>query len=95
MNALRPSVRDLQRQRLEADVAARIAVLFREWPELAGFTVKEESPVPGNVVCDGPLGDAQADAMVGALTRMMLELVDEEPEAPALLLGRTFARVLH
>ena len=95
MNALRPSVRDLQRQRLEADVAARIAVLFREWPELEGFAVKAESPVPAHVVFQGALGEAQLEAMIGELTRMMLELVDEEPEAPALLLGRTFARVLH
>ena len=95
MNALHPSIRDPQRLRLEADLAARVALLFREWPELVGFTVREESPVPASFVCQGALGEAQSDALAGAVTQMMLELVDEEPEAPELLLGRTFARVLH
>ena len=95
MNALHSSLRDPQRRRLEADLAVRVEVLFRAWPELAGFTVQEESPIPANVVCHGALGDAQTEAMIGELTRMMLDLVDEEPEAPELLLGRTFARALH
>ena len=95
MNAIHSSIRDPQRRRLEADLAARVAVLFREWPELAGFTVHEQSSAPASLVIHGALGEAQTDAVVGAVTQMMLELVDEEPEAPALLLGRTFARALH
>ena len=95
MNVSNSSTRDRRRRRLEADLAARVEAVFRDWPELAGFTVQEETPEPLSLVQYGPLDQAHADAMIGAVTRMMHELVDEEPEAPALLLGRTFARVLH
>ena len=95
MNALHSSLRDPRHRRLEADLAARVRVLFRDWPELAGFTVQEESPVPMNLVQYLLLDEAHTDAMVSAVARMMRELVDEEPEAVALLLGRTFARSLH
>ena len=36
--------------RLEADLAARVAVLFRDCPELSGFTVQEEMAVPASLV---------------------------------------------
>ncbi|MGE5616097.1 MAG: hypothetical protein ACM3X5_04205 [Bacillota bacterium] len=95
MNALHPSVRDPRRRRLEADLADRVAHLFRRWPELSGFTVREESPVPGSLVYGHVPDLARAEALLGAVTRMLLELVEEEPDAPELVLGRTFARAVH
>ncbi|HZQ72171.1 MAG TPA: hypothetical protein VFB08_04580 [Burkholderiales bacterium] len=95
MNALHPYVRDPRRRRLEADLAERIAHLFREWPELSGFTVQEESPLPGSLVYGRVPDVARAEALLAAVTQMLLDLVDEEPEAPELVLGRTFARTLH
>ena len=95
MNALHQSIRDPLRRRLEADLVARVEVIFREWPELAGFTVQEECPVPGHVVYGALVEVTRAEALIGTLTRMLVDLVDEEPEAQGLVLGRTFARVLH
>jgi hypothetical protein len=37
----------------------------------------------------------QAVALVGEISQALLELVDEQPVAAALLRGRTFARTLH
>src|SRR3954463_12083723 len=92
MNALHQAIRDPQRRRLEADLAARVEVVFRKWPELSGFTVQAECPVLGHLVYGALIEIVRAEELVGALTRMLIELVDEEPEARALVVGRTFAR---
>jgi hypothetical protein len=83
------------RSRLEADLAARLARLFQGCPRLWGFTVQEESPLPRSIVCY-PAGDLdEAQLLMNAVAQMLFEIVDEEPEAAALLHGRTFARTLH
>ena len=95
MNALQQSLRDPQRRRLEADVAARVDVVFREYPELSGFTVQAEAPVLEHLVYGALVDVLRAETLIGTLTRMLEEMVDEEPAMRALLVGRTFARVLH
>ena len=86
---------DPQRSRLEADLAARVAVLFRDCPELSGFTVQEATPMPANIVYCMPVDVAHAEDAISTVSHMLLELLDEEPEAAELVLGRTFARTLH
>jgi hypothetical protein len=95
--------------RLESDLAARMEMLFRRCPELHGFSVQQGSSVDServaqdlqaglllaDVVWHQPLNDAQAATLVGEISQELLELVDERPEATALLRGRTFARVLN
>ena len=95
--------------RLECDLAARMETLFRRCPALHGFSVQQGSSVSreriaqdlqaglllADVVWHQPLNGAQAATLVEEISQELLELVDERPEATALLRGRTFARVLN
>jgi len=106
MNALQHSTEFI---RLESDLAARMDTLFRRCPALHGFSVQcgasvsRERVVQGlqddlclaDVVWHSPLSGAQADALVDEISKALFDLVDERPEATALLRGRTFARTLH
>lgn len=106
MNALQHST-DLNR--LQSDLAARLETLFLRCPELHGFTVQpgenisrdrvafgiQEGLFLADVVWHQALNGDQAAALVGEISQALLELVDEQPDAVALLRGRTFASVLH
>lgn len=95
--------------RLESDLASRLEDLFQRCPALHGFTVQpaacvsRERVVAGlqddlylaDVVWHIPLNGEQAATLVGEISQALLELVDERPDAVALLRGRTFASVLH
>jgi hypothetical protein len=95
--------------RLESDLAARMEMLFRRCPALHGFSVQQGSSVSrervaqdlqaglflADVVWHQPLNGDQAATLVEEISQELLELVDEQPEATALLRGRTFARVLN
>jgi len=95
--------------RLESDLAARMEMLFRRCPALHGFSVQQGSSVTrervaldlqaglflADVVWHQPLNGDQAATLVEEISQELLELVEERPEATALLCGRTFARVLH
>ena len=95
--------------RLESDLVARMDSLFRRFPVLYGFSVQDRSNVTrervvqglrddlylADVVAQWPLSGEQAEALVEEISLALFELVDERPEASALLRGRTFARVLH
>lgn len=95
--------------RLESDLAARMELLFRRCPALHGFSVQQGSSVSrervaqdlhaglflADVVWHQPLSGDQAATLVEEISQELLELVEERPEATALLLGRTFARVLN
>jgi hypothetical protein len=94
MNTQLQRIDDRKRLRFEADLAARLDVLFRHCPALYGFTIDEHSVLPSNVtlhVMD--VGNAQA--ILGEVAELLVEVLEEEPEAIALLQGRTFARHLH
>lgn len=106
MNALQHSA---EFNRLESDLAARLDKLFRRCPALHGFSVQPGSSVSrerivlglqddlylADVVWHRPLNGEQADALVDEISQALFDLVDERPEATALLRGRTFARTLH
>jgi len=95
--------------RLESDLVARMDTLFRRLPMLHGFSVQDRSNVTrervvqglrddlylADVVAHWPLSGEQAENLVEEISQALGELVDERPEATALLRGRTFARILH
>jgi hypothetical protein len=106
MNALQHSTEVI---RLESDLAARLDALFRRCPALYGFSVQPRSSVSSeravaglqddlylaDVVWHRPLSSEQAETLIDEISLALFELVDERPEASALLRGRTFARTLH
>jgi hypothetical protein len=106
MNALLHST---EFNRLESDLAARLDTLFRRCPALHGFSVQPGSSVSrdrvvldlqddlylADVISHLPLNGEQAATLVDEISQALFELVDERPEATALLRGRTFARILH
>jgi hypothetical protein len=106
MNALHQSTEFI---RLESDLAARVETLFQRCPALYGFSVQASASVTrervvldlqedlhlADVVLHEPLNGEQAATLVGEISEALLDLVDERPEATALLRGRTFARTLH
>jgi hypothetical protein len=86
-----------QRSRFEADLAARIAALFRRWPTLCGFSVGEEaSRLYVTEVSVYPWTGLWApEELCLEIVAALVELVDDRPEAGELLRERTFARVFH
>jgi hypothetical protein len=84
-----------QQTRFEAELAARVTELFRRCPALHGFILDEESPLPAHVICFPAVDDEQVERILGEVSGMLYEVVDEEPELAELLHGRTFARTLH
>lgn len=80
----------------DIEVAAAVNKLFRRLPALTGFSVQqvlEHELVLADVETD--LWPARSQELLGEITVALLDLVDEEPEARHLLIGRTFARKLH
>jgi len=106
MNALQHSTEFI---RLESDLAARLEALFQRCPALHGFSVQPAAGVTrervvvelqedlclADVVWHQVLNGEQAVTLIGEISQALFELVDERPEAAALLRGRTFASVLH
>jgi len=106
MNALQHSTEFI---RLESDLAARLETLFRRCPALHGFSVQPAASVTrervvvdlqedlclADVVWHQALNGEQAVTLIGEISQALFELVDERPEAAALLRGRTFASALH
>lgn len=79
----------------EQDLSVRLEMLFRRCPALCGFTVQSDGPLPSLLTCSPALTEEAAEAMLGEVAQMLLELAEECPEGARLLQGRTFARVLH
>lgn len=106
MNALQHSTEFI---RLESDLAARLEALFQRCPALHGFSVQPAASVTrervvvelqadlclADVVWHEALNGEQAVTLIGEISQALFDLVDERPEAAALLRGRTFASVLH
>jgi hypothetical protein len=85
-------------QGVEADLAVRVAALFQRCPMLCGFSVRDassEDVVLVELSCHPALDREQCLVLSEAISCALLDLVDELPEAAALLPGRTFARALH
>jgi hypothetical protein len=91
---MRHGAYDPGRKRLEADLAASVAALFRRCPPLCGFTVDGELCVE-QLACHPALDRQRAAVIAEEIVRAFSELVNQEPEAVELIRGRTFARALH
>ena len=88
-------------------VAAVIESLFRRWPSLVGFSVQDARTLPGDhpgsrLGSELVLADVTTDPwleqtqeLYGEIAVAILKLIDDEPATRALVVGRTFARILH
>ena len=93
----------------EADVEATVDALFRRCPTLCGFSVRDAADHPRNrstlqhghelfvtEVSVFPMRDVFPPAELSLeIVATLAELLDECPEAGALLRDRTFARMVH
>jgi hypothetical protein len=81
----------------ESEVTAAVVdSLFRRIPSLVGFSVQEAASrelVVMHVETDP--WPALKREISGEIAGTLFELMEEEPAARELLLGRTFARMLH
>jgi hypothetical protein len=108
MKALDDRMQDPRAQNA-ADLAARVAAFFEEYPMLCGFSVQRRStlsreravaPLKGELcladvsVSTWP-GFRMTLEFYGELVSALLELMEERAEAADFLSGRTFARALH
>lgn len=110
MKALQDRTRDVERHRLEADLDARLEMIFHCCQSLCGFSVALRS-IPST---DGEAGVPECELFVsgidvypelgcgeseqqlrGEISAALADLLDERPEAAELLPGRTFARAWH
>jgi hypothetical protein len=78
---------------LAQEIRERLEDLFQRCPQLHGFAVRLDRPLPWHLACHPAEGGEQA--ALGEIARTLLELIDELPEAAEMLRGRTFARTLH
>jgi hypothetical protein len=84
---------DAQRKRIEALVARHLRKLFELVPALAGFRLQDDFMVADLVVFGW--ADAAGLRLEGIVMRSLVDLAERNPEAVALMRGRTFARSLH
>jgi hypothetical protein len=94
---------------IQADVDAKMRMLFARCPVLCGFAVQDRASLPKEVV--GPIPDAdlyvteigiypkvdaaQYGELYDEITLAISDLVKDQPHAYDFLRGRTFARTLH
>lgn len=92
-----------------ADLAMQIKALFATCPSLSGFVVEAMSELQVDAESDGaedalaitqisfdpPCSRDESHQVCSLIVSTVSELVAEQPEAYALLRGRTFARTLH
>ena len=109
MKAPDDRMQNLQSQNAAADLAARVATIFEQYPMLCGFSVQERSTVTKDRALVGLEGElCLADVSVVSASAFwvpeefcnqiactLLELMAEQPDVFDLLCGRTFARTLH
>jgi hypothetical protein len=109
MKALDDRMQNPQRQSVVADLEARVAAIFEQYPMLCGFSVQERSTVTkdrARVELEGELCLADVSVVTlppfrvsqefwNQIAHMLLELMDEQPDVFDLLSGRTFARTFH
>jgi len=105
----RDDVADSQYQHIEADLEAGVSALFRRCPTLCGFSVRDqagllrdgidlehESELYITEVSVYPMSDLEAPREVCAeIAKLLIQLIDERPEASRLLRERAFARTFH
>lgn len=107
----KPGLPETPRDRLVADVAAKINALFVRCPALCGFTVQDRAGLPEhldpNRIPDADLfvteigifpkldSSEQYDEIYDEITAAISDLVYEQPQSYDYVRGRTFARALH
>jgi hypothetical protein len=106
----KPGLPEMSHGRLEADVVAKINVLFSRCPALCGFSVQDKAGLPKEIdqnrIPDADLfvteigvfpklGNDQYGEIYDEITLAISDLVYEQPQAYDYLKGRTFARTKH
>ena len=94
---------------IEADLAARMGIIFERCPTLCGFTVQDCSALPEEfralalerelVVTDigvfPSMNTDHCEQIYNEIAVALLDFIFERPAAKDVLRGRTFARTLH
>ena len=93
MNSLQAGKPNPRTARIEADLRDCVKPVFRGWPMLRGFSVRNDLYIV-EVTCFPGLDATNTTALCEELSGALLALVDEQPEAAELIRGRTFVRVL-
>jgi hypothetical protein len=97
------------RERAEAEIEARIKALFGRCPALNRFSVRDRSQLPDHVnpvALQGEIfifevslspryGNRQYEEIYGQIAATLHDAIKAQPEARALLPGRSFVRALH
>ena len=79
---------------LETELQTVVSELFQRMPALVGFSLADADELCLAQVETFPWNPTEAE-LLREIGMPLLELVDEAPEARALLRGRTFARAMH
>lgn len=79
----------------ETELQAVVATLFQRFPELVGFSVREETEDLCLAGVETFPSVPEPAFLMDEIAAPLLELLDEDPEARELLSGRTFARTVH
>jgi hypothetical protein len=79
---------------IESQLEAVLAQVFERLPGLVGFSVEIDPELSLPEVDTFPW-TLRSPELMGEIAVPLLELMDEQPEARALLHGRTFVRTLH
>ena len=73
-----------------------MGALFRRWPALCGFTVRQSGGLfIGDVTLDSPGAWGPSGVLMDEIAAALSELLDECADADELLRQRTFARAFH
>ena len=99
MKPLHSEMHDGPRRALQADIDAVTAALFRRWPALVGFCIRDGADSEEQLrlsvsLFPEPLQE-ERNLVLGEIAQALLELMDEAPDTASLLRARTFARSLH
>ena len=109
MQTVQTQALEPQLQQIEADLRARIEVVFHEVPNLVGFALQDSSCLPDDTdrshlsqklfITDMefvvPVSDDWFDEICDFINGTIADLIGEQVEAFELLRDRTFARTLH
>lgn len=94
---------------MDAKLEAQLRAVFRRRPDLQRFVIQDRAGLPDHVdreSLQGELfvtqitlyprrGGKQYDEVYADIARAITQVVDERPDALALLPGKTFVRALH
>jgi hypothetical protein len=83
--------------KIQSQLAQQVESLFARCPELCGFSVRSENDelFVSDVGIAPRLSAQQYGEIYQDIARTLAEFLEDEPEAEALLRGRTFARTVH